>query len=361
VSWPYPSRRERLPVIEALLEEGYTRLEAAHELGISRGYLGAILTDPDGVQERRRKDGYRGVCGSCGGPTDGSNGPGKAPGTCMACIMGGAGPTPASPPRERSAGRRAEAEAMREEGYTVEETAAELGISVGYAQVLRRGKRRRTLITREECLEAVLSWVAENGRLPLSSDFADREKRGDRPSSGPVYRTLGFWEPRLERERAEVARILRDRDENQWVRHWAQTWRPRARWGDVLANIAPHIAPELVVSHRNALVRSDMMRAHGFDRVVTAIGTLLHQDDWGKLWRLDVEAAIVGEGEDGRPLYRDGEDAIVVVEVVNPTPEPDGSFKDYFLRVPPDSTTAHGAVAWTFGVEADDYFPLVQT
>jgi hypothetical protein len=49
----------------------------------------------------------------------------------------------------------------------------------------------------------------------------------------------------------------------------------------------------------------------------------------------------------------------VVVKVVNSTPEPDGSFKDYLLRVPPDIRTPREAVAWTFAT--DDYRPAVQT
>jgi len=31
------------------------------------------------------------------------------------------------------------------------------------------------------------------------------------------------------------------------------------------------------------------------------------------------------------------------------------------LRVPPDTKTAHEAVAWTFGMPAKDYAPTVET
>ena len=50
-----------------------------------------------------------------------------------------------------------------------------------------------------------------------------------------------------------------------------------------------------------------------------------------------------------------------MVEVVNATPEPDGSFRDYLIRVPPRFRTARGAVAWTFGMEAREYRPKVET
>ena len=50
-----------------------------------------------------------------------------------------------------------------------------------------------------------------------------------------------------------------------------------------------------------------------------------------------------------------------MVKVVNSTAEADGSFKDYFLRVPTTITSAREAVAWTFGKAADEYAPEVQT
>nr|WP_175438982.1 hypothetical protein [Streptomyces vilmorinianum] len=43
------------------------------------------------------------------------------------------------------------------------------------------------------------------------------------------------------------------------------------------------------------------------------------------------------------------------------TPEPDGTFRTYWLRVPPEMTTARQGVAWTFGLAAAAYEPLVQT
>ena len=68
---------------------------------------------------------------------------------------------------------------------------------------------------------------------------------------------------------------------------------------------------------------------------------LVRQDNFGKLWRLQPGM----EGESVR-----------VVEVVNATPEPDGSYRNYFLQVPPSVRTAREAVAWTFGFEsARDY------
>ncbi len=49
------------------------------------------------------------------------------------------------------------------------------------------------------------------------------------------------------------------------------------------------------------------------------------------------------------------------VEVVNGTPEKDGSYRHFFLQVPPEIKTARGAVAWTYGLTAEDYSPQLRT
>jgi hypothetical protein len=50
-----------------------------------------------------------------------------------------------------------------------------------------------------------------------------------------------------------------------------------------------------------------------------------------------------------------------MVEVINATPEPDGSRRTYFLAVPPTVRTAREAVAWTFGLDELDYEPSRET
>lgn len=57
----------------------------------------------------------------------------------------------------------------------------------------------------------------------------------------------------------------------------------------------------------------------------------------------------------------DDDEMLKLVKVINKTAEPDGSFRTYFLRVPPHVQTPTGAVAWTFGLQASDYVPLVET
>ena len=47
------------------------------------------------------------------------------------------------------------------------------------------------------------------------------------------------------------------------------------------------------------------------------------------------------------------------VEVVNGTPEPDGTLKRYYLQVPPEMRSAREAVAWTYGLTEQQYRRLL--
>jgi hypothetical protein len=73
-------------------------------------------------------------------------------------------------------------------------------------------------------------------------------------------------------------------------------------------------------------------------------------------------AARIAEDEAGILWRRTwlGSDAWSAVEVVNATPEPDGSHRHFFLQVPANLRTARDAVAWTYGMRGDAYVNLVQ-
>lgn len=68
------------------------------------------------------------------------------------------------------------------------------------------------------------------------------------------------------------------------------------------------------------------------------------QDETGVLWR-----------------QRWRWEAWAAVEVVNGTPEEDGTFKRYFLQVPATMRSAREAVAWTYGLSEQRYRPVVRT
>jgi hypothetical protein len=72
--------------------------------------------------------------------------------------------------------------------------------------------------------------------------------------------------------------------------------------------------------------------------IQSGLAEFVNHDDFGKLWRIAWP-----------------HEQMLVVEVANLTPEPDGSYRHYFLRVPPSVRTAREAVAWTFRFDADSY------
>ncbi|MFI0423418.1 DUF6745 domain-containing protein [Spongiactinospora sp. 9N601] len=115
-----------------------------------------------------------------------------------------------------------------------------------------------------------------------------------------------------------------------------------AEFGAAMADLsAPRIRRE-----ENAELRRVMLEHYGFDRYLReSDAQLVQRDDTGVLWRAHLT--------DDEPL--------VMVEVINSTPEPDGTSRTYFLRVPPYVTTAREGVAWTFGLRADQYDPEQQT
>jgi hypothetical protein len=52
-------------------------------------------------------------------------------------------------------------------------------------------------------------------------------------------------------------------------------------------------------------------------------------------------------------------DIWTAVEVINATPELDGTHRHYFLQVPANINSAREAVAWTYGMQPDEYSKLV--
>ncbi|MEV6930028.1 DUF6745 domain-containing protein [Dactylosporangium sp. NPDC051485] len=101
-----------------------------------------------------------------------------------------------------------------------------------------------------------------------------------------------------------------------------------------------------IAAERNAELRRVMLEHFGYERYVREAGARrVAADETGVLWRVTFA--------DDEPL--------TMVEVVNSTPEPDGTSRVYWLRVPPQTSTAREGVAWTFGLTEGEYRPLVQT
>jgi hypothetical protein len=95
-----------------------------------------------------------------------------------------------------------------------------------------------------------------------------------------------------------------------------------------------------IVHEPDLAIRRAMLERLGYERFVRMAGLKpVQADRFGRLYRLDSRWT----------------EPIALVEVLNGTPEPNGSCRRYFLCVPPTVRTAHEAVAWTFGLRPREY------
>ena len=112
-----------------------------------------------------------------------------------------------------------------------------------------------------------------------------------------------------------------------------------------------------IQKEENAEVRRAMIEIFGYERYIKKAGMVLVSEDKDilqnprKLWRKDIG--------DEWPL--------TLVDVINSSPEPDGSFRRYILSVPPEDDsgnpirTPHEAIAWTWGMSPEEYWTTVET
>ncbi|MFG1854906.1 DUF6745 domain-containing protein [Actinomadura geliboluensis] len=183
--------------------------------------------------------------------------------------------------------------------------------------------------------------------------------RLDGPLSGlaEVARSAGWWWPyeRLvilserpsELHRDEPGRLHRgDGPALAYPDGFAlHAWRGMPIPPDFVASLTG-LTADRISAEANAELRRVMLEIFGYDRYLAETGARpLHRDETGVLWSIDLP----------------GDEPVVMVEVVNSTPEPDGTYRTYYLRVPPGTRTARAGVAWTFGVDEADYHPEKQT
>ena len=143
-------------------------------------------------------------------------------------------------------------------------------------------------------------------------------------------------------------------------------------WHGVLVPAYAVTHPQWITSREiddetNAEVRRVLIERYGAARYLIDTGAeISDRDEAGLLYRKLVP----------------GDEEIVMVRVLNSTPEPDGvmsrdeaiaafgdaakfaiaaapdsRWKEYMLRVPPNMRTAREAIAWTFGMKPEDYQP----
>lgn len=110
------------------------------------------------------------------------------------------------------------------------------------------------------------------------------------------------------------------------------------------------ISAQEIFELKNQEVQTRLIERYGsekFMRDMNAIRVL--NDDVGVMYQIGTQAT------------RWDTSVIKFVEVINSTPEPDGTYKKYILRVPPDTQTPKAGIAWTFGLTEEEYNPEVQT
>lgn len=113
-------------------------------------------------------------------------------------------------------------------------------------------------------------------------------------------------------------------------------------WNSIRVNRSVIMEPlsiDLIESEKNQEVRRVMIEKFGYAAYTADAPVIDEEKGIGKLRKKSI-----GGGQE-----------LAVVEVINGSKEPDGTYKTYFLSVPPTSKTAAEAVAWTYGLTADEY------
>jgi hypothetical protein len=155
-------------------------------------------------------------------------------------------------------------------------------------------------------------WLAERPSL-LCGDVRDRLH----DASGPALRYPDGWSV------------------------WAWKGVEAPRW---IIEQPDRITLETIDGEANVQVRRCMIEIMTPARYVALGGAArIAEDETGVLWRKIWFAT----------------DAWVAVEVINATPEADGSRRHFFLQVPAHMRTAREAVAWTYGLQTKAYADLV--
>ena len=140
----------------------------------------------------------------------------------------------------------------------------------------------------------------------------------------------------------------------------------RARWAERLFPLIDDSLDDLLESgHARRKAQSEWNDLPFLSRLFTPeqpfIEQRVEQARTERKLRREAEALERERAEQERRRTHDDGSVLAYVGVTNSTAEPDGTFKRYFLRVPPHLKTARAAVAWTFQKEESDYAPAVET
>jgi len=145
-----------------------------------------------------------------------------------------------------------------------------------------------------------------------------------------------------------------------WYRNGRKHGLDADKWGSISyyyegVRIPPHFytKPDSltiteVLAHPNTEVRYVGIKIVGMDKVLDSENTtIIHKDKQKNQILFQIKGIF--------------EEPVSYVKVVNSTQEPDGTYKDYYLCVPPTVKTCQQAVAWTFRLEEQEYQPEQET
>jgi hypothetical protein len=111
------------------------------------------------------------------------------------------------------------------------------------------------------------------------------------------------------------------------------------------------ITAKHVTDETNVEVRRVMLERMGVDRFMAEVNAKVVYEDSDRL----------GKRRRLLRVEQPSDEPLVAIEVTNSTQEPDGTWKNYLLRVPPTIRSCAEAVAWTFGMGESEYQPAVET
>jgi hypothetical protein len=145
-----------------------------------------------------------------------------------------------------------------------------------------------------------------------------------------------------------------------WYRNGKKHGLDADKWGSISyyyegVRIPPHfytkpdsLSITEVLAHPNTEVRYVGIKIVGMDRVLDSKNTtIIHKDKQKNQILFQIKGIF--------------DEPVCYVKVVNNTCEKNGTYKDYYLCVPPTVKTCAEAVAWTFRMTADEYNPLQET
>ena len=148
--------------------------------------------------------------------------------------------------------------------------------------------------------------------------------------------------PRPQLHKAEGRLHREDGPAVEWPREQYWFWRGQEATRRVIE--APSSGIRAILSEPEAAARRTLIEQMGWERLIKETdGDLTAEDAYGKLWHCHLG------------------DFYAVLEVENGTIGPEGLRSRHFLRVPPHVETVREAVAWTYGLSAQEYELTMRT